>query len=201
MEEKGTIDDAFDIGTWLGRKQAFALMAGRCSAADADILYEIREKKLYRPVEKTWGDFCVKRVGLTRSYVDRIIRQFKELGPDFCKLSCFTRIKPEEYRLISGAITEDGLAYGGEVIALEPENAPKLAEAVEALRRDSAPQADPVDPVTHAFAKAEKAVKSAIAEFQRLQAMELDDEARLKLVIALEYCRDQVDLIHLSTNL
>ncbi|SPF56146.1 conserved hypothetical protein [Candidatus Sulfopaludibacter sp. SbA4] len=201
MNPISTIDDAFDVGTWVGRRQAFALVAGRCAAADGDVLYEIRERKLFLTIEKTWEDFCVKRVGLSRSYVDRIIRQSKELGPDYSKLSCFTRITPAEYRLIAGAVTEDGLAYGGEVIPLAPENAPKLTQAVEALHRDSIPPADPVDPVEQAFAKAEKAVKSAIAEFQRLQAMKLDDDGRLKLVIALESCRNQVDLIHMSTNL
>jgi len=64
---------------------------------------------------------------------------------------------------------------------LEPENAPKLAEAVEALRRDSTPEADPVDPAELAFAKAGKAMKSALPEFQRLHAMELDREERSKL--------------------
>jgi hypothetical protein len=201
MKPISTIDDAFDVGTWVGRRQAFAFVAGRCAAADGDVLYEIRERKLFLTIEKTWEDFCLKRLGLTRSYVDRLIRQSKELGPDYSKLKCFTRIKPEEYRLIAGAVTEDGLAYGGEVIPLEPENAPKLTEAVEALRRDSVAPADPVDPVEQAFAKAEKAVKSAIAEFQRLQAMKLDDDGRLKLVIALENCRNQVDLIHMSTSL
>jgi hypothetical protein len=49
-----TIDEAFDVGTWVGRKQAFALAAGRCSAADAEILFEIREQKLFRTVEPTW---------------------------------------------------------------------------------------------------------------------------------------------------
>jgi hypothetical protein len=86
-------------------------------------------------------------------------------------LSCFTRIKPAEYRLIAGAVTEDGLSYWGEVIALEPENAPKLAEAVEALRRDSIPEANPVDAAEQAFAKAGKAMKSALTEFQRVQVM------------------------------
>src|ERR1700732_3887041 len=90
-----------------------------------------------------WEDFCVKRLGMTRGYVDRIIRQFKELGPNYCKLSSFTRIKPAEYRLISAAVSDDGLAYAGEVIALEPENAPRLAAAVEALRRDSTPEVEP----------------------------------------------------------
>jgi hypothetical protein len=129
MEQQRAIDDAFDVGAWVGRRQAFALVAGRCSAADAEILFEIREKKLFRTIEPAWEEFCVKRLGLTRSYVDRIIRQFKELGPNYCKLSSFTRIKPAEYRLISAAVSDDGLAYGGEVIALEPENAPIPAAA------------------------------------------------------------------------
>ena len=79
---------------------------------------------------------------MTRSYVDRIIRQFKELGPTYCKLRAFTRIKPAEYRLIAASVTEDGLSYGGKVIALEPENAPRLAEAVEALRCDYDPETE-----------------------------------------------------------
>jgi hypothetical protein len=48
MEQKRAIDDAFDVGAWVGRSQAFALVAGRCSAADAEILFEIRVKKLFR---------------------------------------------------------------------------------------------------------------------------------------------------------
>ena len=200
MEERSAMEDAFDIGTWVGRKQAFAVVAGRCSAADAEILLEIREKKLFRSMEQTWDDFCVNRLGFGRSYADRIIRQFKELGPNFSKLACFTRIKPAEYRLIAGAVTEDGLSYSGEVIALEPENAPKLAEAVEALCRDSIPEADPVDAAEQAFAKAEKAVKSAVTEFERLQAMELDLEGQSKLLSAIERCRNRLDMIHMSTK-
>jgi hypothetical protein len=198
--EQTATDDAFDVGTWTGRRQAFALVAGRCLAADAEILCEIREKKLFRTVEQNWEDFCAKRLGMNRSYVDRVIRQFKELGPNFSKLNCFTRIKPAEYRAIAAAVTDDGLSYGGEVIALESENAPKLAEAVEALRRDSIAETDQADPAEHAFTKAEKAMKSAVSEFQRLQAMQLDDEGRSKLLTALESCRNRLDLILMSTQ-
>ena len=151
-------------------------------------------------MEPTWEDFCVKRLGCGRSYADRVIRQFKELGPNFSKLSCFTRIKPAEYRLIVGAVTDDGLSYGGEVIALESENGPKLAEAVIALRRDCIPETGPVDPAEQAFAKAEKAMKSAIAEFQRLQAMNLDIERKSSLLAALEKGRNELDLIHMTTT-
>jgi hypothetical protein len=147
MDQVVTIDEAFDVGTWVGRRQAFALIAGRCSAADAEILFEIREKKLFRKMEQTWEDFCSKRLGLTRSYVDRVIRQSKELGPNYSKLNSFTRITPAEYlRQIAPAVTDDGLCYEGEVIALEPENAPKLAAAVEALRHDSKPEPKPPMP-------------------------------------------------------
>jgi hypothetical protein len=200
MEEKSTIEGAFDIGTWVGRKQAFAVVAGRCLAADAEILFDIREKKLFRTIEPTWEDFCVKRLGMTRSYVDRIIRQFKELGPRFAKLSSYTRIKPAEYRLIAGAVTEDGISYGGEVIALEPQNAPKLALAVEALRRDAVPATDPVESVAQVLARAGRALQSAVAEFKRLQAMNLDDEGRLKMLAAVGGGRNQLDTIYRATN-
>jgi hypothetical protein len=197
-EEISTVDEAFDIGTWVGRRQAFALIAGRCSAADAEILFEIREKKLFRTIEHTWEDFCARRLGMTRGYVDRVIRQFKQLGPNLYKLSCFTRIKPAEYNLIAGALSEDGLSYSGEVIALEPENAPKLAEAVEALRRDSLVEEDPDRLAGHALDKVDRALRSAIAELHRLQAMALDDDRRLQLAIVVESCRDELDIIRLS---
>jgi hypothetical protein len=201
METQGMMDEAFDVGAWVGRRQAFALVAARCSAADAEILFDVREKKLFRPIEPTWEAFCLKRLGMTRSYVDRVIRQFKELGPNFCKLNSFTRIKPAEYRLIAAAVTEHGLSFGGEVIALEAENAPKLAKAVEALRRDSVPEMSPVNPTEQAFVKAEKALESAITEFQRLHAMKLDREGRSKLLVALEDGRNRLERIQTSATL
>ncbi len=120
--------------------------------------------------------------------------------PYFAKLSSFTRIKPAEYRLIAGAVTEDGISYGGEVIALEPQNAPKLAVAVEVLRRDSVPETDPVESVAQVLARAGRAMQSAVAEFKRLQAMALDDERRLKLLAAVGSGRNQLDVIYKGTN-
>ena len=83
METHTTMDEAFDVGAWVGRRQAFALVAARCSAADAEILFEVREKKYFRRIEPTWEAFCLNRLGMTRSYVDRVIRRFKELGSQF----------------------------------------------------------------------------------------------------------------------
>jgi hypothetical protein len=36
-------DEVYQLGAWMGRKQAFASLAGRCSAADAECLRQARE--------------------------------------------------------------------------------------------------------------------------------------------------------------
>jgi len=199
MEQSSTAEDVFDLGVWVGRRQGFAVVAGRCSAADAEILFEIREKKLFRSMETTWEDFCNKRLGIDRSYADRLIRQFQQLGPNFCKLSSFTRIRPADYRLIAGALTDGGLSYDGDVIPLEPGNAPKLTQAVEALRRDSAAQETPDDIANQSLAKVDRTLRSAVADIRRLQAMALDDAHRMELLIIVESCRDELNQIRLST--
>ena len=47
--------DSLDLGILLGQNQAFALVAGRCSAARAAALQRVREDKLYRPVRPEGG--------------------------------------------------------------------------------------------------------------------------------------------------
>ena len=44
---------SFELGQWLGRHQALAWVANRCSAADAHALRQIREQKLYRALDLT----------------------------------------------------------------------------------------------------------------------------------------------------
>ena len=50
---KNTIEkpDA-NLDRWLGRREAFGLIAGRCSAAEVESLRRIRTEKLYR--ERDW---------------------------------------------------------------------------------------------------------------------------------------------------
>ena len=72
---------------------------------------------------------------------------------------------------------------------------------MEALRRESASEPAPVDPIGQSFAKAEKSLQAALAEFRRLQEMNLDEEGRLKLLIAVEGGRDDLERIRTSTTL
>ena len=113
----------------------------------------------------------------------------------------FKRIKPADYLRIASAVTDEGLSYGGEIIPLEAGHAAELGQAIDALRRESVPELASVDPSERAFAKAEKSLQAALAEFERLQAMTLGEDDRLRLVVAVEAGRDHLDRIRLSTAL
>lgn len=191
--------DVLNLGTWLGRKQALGLMACRCAFAEIECLVEVFDRKLYLAIEPTFEAYCKNHLGISARTATRLINQYKQQGPHLARLNSFTRIKPSEYRLFAAVVTEEGLFYNGETIPLEPENAPKLAQAVDAMRSEAAPEPEPLDPAAQAFAKAEKSLHAALAEFRRLQSMKLDDDGRLKLVLAAEAGRKQLDLICTST--
>jgi hypothetical protein len=173
MEQAKTNPDVLSLGIWLGRKQALGMIAGRCVAAEIECLSEVYERKLYLAIDPTWEDYCKNRLGISRRTAERLIRNYRQQGASLTKLTCFTRIRPAEYRLFAAAVTDDGLLYNGETIPLEPENAPRLVEAVEAIRQQAAPPPEPDDPVARAFDRAEKSLHIAIQELTRLRAMDL----------------------------
>lgn len=127
---------SFDLGRWLGRREAFSTVAGRCSAADVEALKRIRDKKLYKDRARNWGDFCERFVG-SRSQVNRMIGYLEEFGPAYFQVSQFSRISPESYRAIASHVSENGLDDGREVIALLPENSEKVNAAIARLRKEA----------------------------------------------------------------
>src|SRR5690348_1913910 len=46
-----------DLGVVLGQNQAFAIVAGRCSAAQAAGLQRLREQRLYKTCTPHWAEF------------------------------------------------------------------------------------------------------------------------------------------------
>jgi hypothetical protein len=186
MEDNNTTEDILDLGAWLGRKQAFTLIAGRCSAATVVCLRKIREGKRYRALGLTWEQFCRQRAGVSRAFADKVILQLEQLGPLYFELSSVTRITPAQFRQIADAVTEDGLSYAGEPIEIIPENAPMLAQAIEILT--STPDSDEFAPETteQTFARAERSLRSALLGLERLAAMPLDtiDQEKLASIVA-----------------
>ena len=130
-------DEVYQLGAWMGRKQAFASLAGRCSAADAECLRQIREDKRYRALNLNWEQFCKQYVGVSYMTVDRIIRRLEEFGPAYFLLTQATRITDNEYRRIHASVQGQNLLCAGEEIPITAENAPKLAAAVQALKQQA----------------------------------------------------------------
>jgi hypothetical protein len=203
-----------DLGIWLGRKQAFSAVAGRCSAADAECLRQIRESKAYRSLDLTWDQFCKEKVGVTRPVVDKTIRQPEEFGPAFFQLASILRITAEEYRGIAGSVVEEGVLYEGEKIAISVENTSRLAQAVDSLRSRAALLAPALEPPADCepdgevpeggspeFSRIEKMLFSAIHGLERLSAGDLNTGRRFEIQACVLLARDQLDMIAYSTRI
>jgi hypothetical protein len=123
-----------DAGAWVGRQQAFAVIANQCSAAQALCLKRVRETRLYEKLELTWDEFCKEYAGISRACADKLIQQHEEFGEAYFRLSEIARISPETYRQISSQVSDEGLEFDGRKLALIPENAPQIRAAVQTLR-------------------------------------------------------------------
>jgi hypothetical protein len=183
--------DGFDLGTWLGRRQAFGMISGKTAAADAECLRQIRDRKLYKSKSPNWDDFCARFIGASRTYVNRAIRYLEEFGPEFFELSQLTRIPPEAYRGIAPYVSKEGLHLDGEVIAIVQENSQRVSQAVAELRKRAESQGSanrvhaaalpppPADP----FEALEKRLEEVIAQVQALPV--LDPRRKISLAHSL----------------
>jgi len=123
-----------DAGAWVGRQQAFAVIANKCSAAQTLCLKQVRETRLYEKLGLSWEEFCKEYAGISRVHADRLIQQHDEFGDAYFRLSEIARISPETYRQIAGQVSGEVLEFDGQKLALIPENAPKIRAAIQTLR-------------------------------------------------------------------
>jgi len=201
-QKDGTTDGAIEFGTWIGRRQALSVISGRCSAADAQCLRELRESKQYKKLGLTWEQACKQYAGMARSTAEENIRNLEEFGPDFFVIARVTGISANEYRRIGGAVQDHKLLHAGQEIPIEIANAQELATAVDALRRETA--AAPAAPETAAgevecsFAKADRALRAALVELEKLREMPLDSFSRSRLVGMIDETTGTLKLIGLQ---
>jgi hypothetical protein len=177
--------DNDDLGRWVGRREAFALIAGRCSAAEAESLRRIRNEKMYKRDYPSWEEFCAKRLGVSRRQIDRTLRLLDEFGPAYFHVAQMAHVTAEEYRAIAPHVSGEGVRLDGAVIALLPENSEQVSTAVaELLQREK--------PVK------EKAPLSVAVVIKRCEALEeavfrldgsLEPAEALKLTTAISRLR------------
>jgi hypothetical protein len=184
LKTDSTQDQDLDLGEWLGRRQAFTMVAGICSAADARILNEIRENKKYKRLGLNWDDFCKTRLGMHRTTADEIIRQFREFGASYFALRQITGITADEFRAIHGQIEDGTLKWRDGSIPIQAEQAPRLLEAVRDLApppmKNPKPPAGSGDGPTPILL-AEQALLEAGIQIKRLREFRASYEDRRRL--------------------
>ena len=174
--------DVFRLGEVLGSRRALSAIAGRCSAAEAEHMRQIRDEKLFLAKASNWNEFCPKFLGMSKTHANRLIRLLEEFGPEYFDLAQLTRITPEQYRVLAPAVRDHTIEWKGEAIALLPENSDKVASAVEGLRKELAHAAKPARPRKQRLTTLERNGDSLVAEFKELAevvpALETDAELR-----------------------
>src|SRR5713226_8790969 len=64
----------------IGRQQAFATIANKCSSGQAEALKQLHDERAYEHYGLTWEQFCTTHAGISRSLADRIISRIEEFG-------------------------------------------------------------------------------------------------------------------------
>ena len=134
MENPNSTAAVLDAGLWIGRQQAFAMIAGKCSAAQAAAIKQLHETKAYDSLGLTWEEFCVQHLGVCRATADSILRRYNELGENYFRLAEICRVSPETYVAIQPKIEGECIELNGQQIALIPENASKIRAAIKNIR-------------------------------------------------------------------
>ena len=118
----------------IGRQQAFATIANKCSAGQAEALKQLHDERSYEHYGLTWEEFCVTHAGISRALADRIISRLDEFGENYFRLSQITRISDDTYRRLAPLIEDETIDIDGETIPLNPDNTPRLRAAIHRFR-------------------------------------------------------------------
>lgn len=163
-----------DLGVALGKNQAFGLMAGRCSAAQAVALKSLRQEKKYLICAANWREFCTKYLNISGSEADRMIRLWEEFGTHYFELAQLMHISAEGYRAIEPAVKNGALHHNGETIEFDAENSRKLAAAISELRSAAKPAKKPQRSLQphERLAELDRRCDWLIAEFEELSRRE-----------------------------
>jgi hypothetical protein len=166
-----------ELGRLIGRREAFAAVAARCSAADAESLRRIRDEKLYKQLGLTWEEFCVERLGSSRRNIERTLRLLDEFGPAYFHVAQMTHVTAQEYRAIAPHVSAEGVRTDCAVIALLPENSEQVSAAVaDLLEREKPVKEKPAPSFDAAVRRCEaalEAVEGLRGTLEPIQAMRL----------------------------
>jgi hypothetical protein len=193
---------SFDVGVCMGLSQAFGLLAGRCSAAQAENLRRIREEKRYKSCSPHWRDFCSRYLKMSQTQVDQLIRLLDEFGPGYFEMAQLIRISPDTYRAIAPAVRDRALHCNGRTIELDPRNAQEVAAAVAELRRQAPPRKPARQVEMHRrLAALDKRCSAIVAEFEEISRKERCGEDWLLFTAVVSRVRAALTRIEIQNGL
>ena len=170
-----------DAGAWVGRQQAFAVIANQCSAAQALCLKQVRESQVFEKLGLSWEEFCKEYAGISRVHAERLIQQHEEFGDAYFRLSEIARISPETYRQIAGQVSDEGLEFDGGKLALIPENGPKIRAAIQTLRTQLKQAREASQPAVPGIVQLHMRLDALVDQISRLARRILDPDDRAAL--------------------
>jgi len=195
MEERTTVElpapareqDHLDLGKWLGRREAFGLIAGRCSAADVECMRRIRDGQLYKDRAADWAEFCENELHMSKSNANRVIALLENFGPQYFHISQISRISVANYRAIASAVRTDGIECDGEFIPFHEENTGRIAAAVSRL--SAAQHARPERTLEERMQELDAAADRLLNQFRELR-QECGGASRELFAIAARLARN-----------
>lgn len=194
--------DVLQVGMVLGESHTFALVSGRCSAAQAEALLRLRESKCYLRLAKTWKEFCPQFLNISSSQADRIIRCWQEFGPGFFEIHKLVSISPDVYRAIEPAIKDGALHFNEEAIELDPENSQKVVAAVKELRRSLPPKEPPSPPTFEQLLSGlDTRFTALMDEFRDMRRLNVEGAARNQLQTVMERAYSNLHAVKLELGI
>ena len=83
-----------ELGIMLGQRRAFGMVAGRCSAAQAECLRKVRDEKTYLKFATNWAGFCERHLKISKRTADRAIALLKKHGTLYFETAALTGSAP-----------------------------------------------------------------------------------------------------------
>jgi hypothetical protein len=193
-------ESLLNLGTWLGRHQAFGLIANQCSAGDAECLKIMRENEEYKKLGLSWEEFCIVHAGVSRVYADRLIHYLEEFGANYFRLAELMKISGDTYRLVADSVSEEGIEFNGQNIPINRQNRRKILAAVRAKRSNAEPKAARQPKVASARKRLDafliEARTIAATSAQRGELMVLLDQALEQLTHLVEEVRRSTVIVN-----
>ena len=69
-----------DLGSWTSLQNAFAAVAGSCSAARAQCLKQVRDSRILDDLRLAREEYRTEYAGISRGHADELIRQYIQFG-------------------------------------------------------------------------------------------------------------------------